>query len=82
MCAYVRFKSTEEAGRALDANGQILHEHHIRVDWADSKKDESGRDKKKAVFVGNVPFGECHQLLLEVSDSFWMPQIPFQVIDF
>ncbi|CAG0889072.1 unnamed protein product [Darwinula stevensoni] len=56
MCAYVRFICTEEAGRALDANGQILHGHHIRVDWADPKKDESGRDKKKAVFVGNVPF--------------------------
>jgi nucleolar protein 12 len=68
MHAFVCFADAESAQKALVANGTVFEEHHIRVDMASGKKHH---DLKKAVFLGNVPFGkpihlffECIHLLL------------------
>jgi nucleolar protein 12 len=62
MHAFVRFVDVESAQKALVANGTLLQEHHLRVDMASGK---SNHDQKKAVFVGNVPFGKFIFLFLE-----------------
>ncbi|KAK7073077.1 Nucleolar protein 12 [Halocaridina rubra] len=53
--AYIRYETKEMMEAALEANGKILHDKHLRVDRA-IRKDNF--DRKAAVFVGNLPF-EC-----------------------
>jgi nucleolar protein 12 len=55
MHAFIRFVDVESAHKALAFNGRIFEDHHIRVDMASGKVDY---DQKKAVFLGNVPFGK------------------------
>jgi RNA recognition motif-containing protein len=55
MHAFVRFADVESARNALVFNGTVFQDHHIRVDMASGKADH---DQKKAVFLGNVPFGK------------------------
>ena len=55
MHAFVRFVDVESAHKALVFNGTVFEDHHIRVDIASRKVDH---DQKKAVFLGNVPFGK------------------------
>jgi nucleolar protein 12 len=54
MHAFIRFVDVESAQKALVFNGTVYQDHHIRVDMASKKVDH---DQKKAVFLGNVPFG-------------------------
>jgi nucleolar protein 12 len=60
--AFVRFLDAESAQKALVANGTVFEEHHLRVDLASGKTDH---DQKKAVFLGNVPFGKSINLFYE-----------------
>lgn len=60
--AFVTFHDSESAQKALVANGTIFEEHHIRVDMASGKTDY---DQKKAVFLGNVPFGGFINMFFE-----------------
>ncbi|KAK0058475.1 RNA-binding protein 34 [Biomphalaria pfeifferi] len=53
MVAYVVFKEDEAAKKALVRNGYLLDDLHIRVDIAALSKKH---DKKRSVFVGNLPF--------------------------
>jgi nucleolar protein 12 len=62
MHAFVRFLDAESAQKALVANGTVFEDHHIRVDMASGKTDH---DQKKAVFLGNVPFGKSIHLFFE-----------------
>jgi nucleolar protein 12 len=55
MHAFIRFVDVESAHKALVFNGTVFQDHHIRVDMASRKTDH---DQKKAVFLGNVPFGK------------------------
>jgi nucleolar protein 12 len=55
MHAFVRFVDKESARNALVLNGTVFEEHHIRVDMA---AGTTNHDQKKAVFLGNVPFGK------------------------
>lgn len=55
MHAFIRFLDVESAHKALVFNGTVFQDHHIRVDMASRKADY---DQKKAVFLGNVPFGK------------------------
>jgi nucleolar protein 12 len=55
MHAFVRFVDRESARNALVFNGTVFEDHHIRVDMAAGKEEH---DQKKAVFLGNVPFGK------------------------
>lgn len=50
------FKTSDNAQAALEANGTVFHDHHLRVDIAKSVKNEI--DSKKSVFLGNVSFGK------------------------
>lgn len=56
ISAYVVFKTSDNAKAALEANGTVFHDHHLRVDIA--KNAEKQVDPKKSVFLGNVPFGK------------------------
>ncbi|XP_005100987.1 RNA-binding protein 34 [Aplysia californica] len=51
--AYIVFKDDESANKALARNGYVLDDQHLRVDIAASAKKH---DKKRSVFVGNLPF--------------------------
>ncbi|KAJ2782031.1 Nucleolar protein 12 [Coemansia interrupta] len=51
--AYVEFTSEEAAAKAVELNGAVFQEKHIRVDRADNSQ---GRDMKRTVFVGNLDF--------------------------
>jgi len=50
--AFVVFKSEDSVAPALKANGEVIQDHHIRVD--DCKKKT--QDHNKAIFLGNLPF--------------------------
>lgn len=51
---FYSFKSREEAVESLKANGEVLKDHHLRVQLCDDfKKPENS----KAIFIGNLPFG-------------------------
>jgi nucleolar protein 12 len=54
--AYVVFKSEDSVEKALQANGETVHDHHIRVDRC--AKQKVAHDQKKAIFLGNLPFGK------------------------
>lgn len=60
--AYVVFKTNPNdvpMKNALAKNGQLVEEHHIRVDRASKPKSQKHKVKvsrKKSVFVGNLPF--------------------------
>ncbi|CAL1536921.1 unnamed protein product [Lymnaea stagnalis] len=51
--AYIVFKEVEAAMKALERNGYLLDDLHIRVDIAAMANKH---DKKRSVFVGNLPF--------------------------
>ncbi|KAJ3325138.1 Nucleolar protein 12 [Boothiomyces sp. JEL0866] len=53
--AYIVFKESGPAKKALSLNGCVFMDHHIRVDIAE-KKQEKQRDSKRCVFIGNLPF--------------------------
>ena len=50
--AYVVFKDKESVNKAIELNGQMFKERHIRV----SKADDTNHDYKQTIFVGNIPF--------------------------
>uniref|UniRef100_A0A6M2DMJ6 Putative rna-binding protein 34 n=1 Tax=Xenopsylla cheopis TaxID=163159 RepID=A0A6M2DMJ6_XENCH len=52
--AFVCFKTEESANKALEANGLVIEEHHLRVDLATNEKGL--HDNTKAIFVGNLDF--------------------------
>ncbi|GFO13198.1 RNA-binding protein 34 [Plakobranchus ocellatus] len=51
--AYIVFKEEASAKKALMRNGHLLDGLHLRVDIASHSKKH---DKKRSVFVGNLPF--------------------------
>uniref|UniRef100_A0A1B6EDT9 RRM domain-containing protein n=1 Tax=Clastoptera arizonana TaxID=38151 RepID=A0A1B6EDT9_9HEMI len=51
--AYIVYKEKFEARNALEASGCIFNNHHLRVDYANPKKE---RNTKQSVFVGNLPY--------------------------
>ncbi|XP_059146197.1 RNA-binding protein 34-like [Physella acuta] len=51
--AYVVFKEEDSAKKALERNGYVLDGLHLRVDIAAMFKKH---DKKRSIFVGNLPF--------------------------
>jgi len=51
--AYIVFKDEEAAKKALEKNGHVLDGLHLRVDIASAS---SKADKKRSVFLGNLPF--------------------------
>lgn len=54
---YVRFKTVEEAKRALTLNATKFEGHTIRVDMA--LNSDHKQNKKKGIFIGNLPYSEC-----------------------
>lgn len=54
---YVRFKTVEEAQRALVLNATKFEGHTIRVDMA--LKTDHKQNKKKGIFIGNLPYSKC-----------------------
>ncbi|XP_045459989.1 RNA-binding protein 34 [Harmonia axyridis] len=58
--SYVKFQTEEDAKKALEANGEIYKDHHLRVSIC--KSDEK-HDESKAIFIGNLtPNTEDDQL--------------------
>ncbi|BFZ62150.1 Nucleolar protein 12 [Saitoella coloradoensis] len=58
--AYIVFKEEKAVREALKLNGQILLDHHIRVD---SVAHPAPHDAKRAVFVGNLAFDAQEEML-------------------
>lgn len=59
--AYVVFKNNEDdecVKKALEMNGKLIEDHHIRVDRAQrpKAKKETLTSRKKSIFVGNLRF--------------------------
>ncbi|KAK9454171.1 hypothetical protein V1511DRAFT_502947 [Dipodascopsis uninucleata] len=54
--AYIVFDSEEGARNALASNGEIVLDHHLRVD---SVAHPAKQDTKRSVFIGNLDF-ECN----------------------
>ncbi|VVC29724.1 Hypothetical protein CINCED_3A018490 [Cinara cedri] len=52
---YVRFKTKDAAQKALCLNSTKFEEHTIRVDM--SLNTDHKQNKKKAIFIGNLPYG-------------------------
>ncbi|XP_072376679.1 uncharacterized protein [Diabrotica undecimpunctata] len=50
---YIRFSNKEEAEKALEANGSVFQEHHLRVHNCVTKEKP---DESKAIFIGNLGF--------------------------
>lgn len=53
---YIRFKTIEQAQKALALNASQFEGHTIRVDMALSTGHK--QNKKKGVFIGNLPYSE------------------------
>ncbi|KAJ1944891.1 Nucleolar protein 12, partial [Linderina macrospora] len=51
--AYVEFAEKEAVEKCVTMNGNIFHDHHLRVDMASNEKTH---DMKRSVFVGNLDF--------------------------
>ncbi|XP_014240146.1 RNA-binding protein 34 [Cimex lectularius] len=63
IIGFVCFKDEESAQKALQADGSKFdEEHHIRVDLAGKKEN----DPKKAIFIGNLPFGAEEEQLRDI----------------
>jgi len=58
--AYIVFKDKESAQNAIELNGTLFNEKHIRVDLEGKDKK---LDEKKSVFVGNLAFDEQEETL-------------------
>lgn len=52
MNAYVVYKEKDNANKALQCNGMLLENMHLRVDLSENKK----HDTSATIFVGNLPF--------------------------
>lgn len=50
------YKSEDSIEKALEANGILVQDHHIRVDRC--VKEKVKHDQKRAIFMGNLPFGK------------------------
>ncbi|XP_050513918.1 RNA-binding protein 34 [Diabrotica virgifera virgifera] len=50
---YIRFTTKEEAQKALQANGSVFEEHHLRVHNCSTTEKP---DESKAIFIGNLSF--------------------------
>lgn len=55
---YVRFKTIEQAQKALVLNATQFEGHTIRVDMALNTGHK--QNMKKGVFIGNLPYSECY----------------------
>ncbi|KAJ1982589.1 Nucleolar protein 12 [Dimargaris xerosporica] len=51
--AYIVFQNADSVDKAKSLTGSMFMDHHLRVDIADAKRPFS---RKRAVFVGNLPF--------------------------
>jgi nucleolar protein 12 len=60
--AYIVYTDKASAEKALEMNAQIFHEKHLRVDNAATPKNH---DRKKSVFIGNLPFDAQEEELWE-----------------
>jgi nucleolar protein 12 len=63
--AYVVYSNIDEAKAALSENATTFNEKHIRVDLAETSKN----DMKRSVFVGNLPFDAKEEALWEFFSS-------------
>jgi len=55
---YVRFKTIEQAQKALVLNATQFEGHTIRVDMALNTGHK--QNMKKGIFIGNLPYSECY----------------------
>ncbi|ORX59346.1 RNA-binding domain-containing protein [Piromyces finnis] len=58
--AYIVFENKESAEKAIELNGTLFNEKHMRVDL---ERTEKKLDEKKSVFVGNLAFDEQEEVL-------------------
>lgn len=63
--AYIRFNNEISASRALEANGDVFEDHHLRVDLVTQKEHEN----KKAVFIGNLAFSAEEDALWKLFEN-------------
>ncbi|KAJ2778403.1 Nucleolar protein 12 [Coemansia javaensis] len=58
--AYVEYAEQESADKAVELNGAVFQDRHLRVDVAANDK---ARDMKRSVFVGNLSFAAEEEAL-------------------
>lgn len=54
-----RFFTEDDAKKAVEANGQIYMDHHLRVSIC---KSTEKHDEDRAIFVGNLPLSKLMNL--------------------
>jgi RNA recognition motif-containing protein len=54
--AYVVFKTVEFAEQAVELNGHLFQDNHLRVDYAGDGARHKKDKQRKSVFLGNLPF--------------------------
>ncbi|XP_019865182.1 RNA-binding protein 34 [Aethina tumida] len=50
---YIKFAKEEDAKKAVEQNGKLFNDHHLRVHLLDSSEKP---DETKAIFIGNLSF--------------------------
>jgi RNA recognition motif-containing protein len=70
MNAYVVFKDKSSVQKAVLDNGIICLDHHLRIDYAAQNSDPKAshskgvaHNKKKSLFVGNLPLSKTFDFL-------------------
>ncbi|KAK9467318.1 hypothetical protein V1512DRAFT_275290 [Lipomyces arxii] len=58
--SYIVFESEDDARKSLKSNGEILFDHHLRVD---SIAHPTKQDIKRSVFIGNLDFEAEEEVL-------------------
>ena len=72
--AYIVYEQEDSVTKALAANGSLLLEHRLRVDYADRSRQRhaeaaSSPASRRSVFVGNLPFSASEEQLQSLFSS-------------
>ncbi|GMR50778.1 hypothetical protein PMAYCL1PPCAC_20973, partial [Pristionchus mayeri] len=66
IVGYVKFVSPDTVPIAIKKNGEIVEDHHIRVDGC---VDIKNYDRKSTIFIGNLPFEISDDELIEWAEE-------------
>ncbi|XP_017771387.1 PREDICTED: RNA-binding protein 34 [Nicrophorus vespilloides] len=62
LIAFVKYDKRESALKAIELNGSLLNDKHLRVDMCDAEKSP---EKANAIFIGNISFTTEEEKLWE-----------------
>ncbi|GFX24849.1 RNA-binding protein 34 [Trichonephila clavipes] len=60
---YVVFKDENAAAQAMSLNGMLVGDHHIVVNKVSQVGEKTLYDKKRSIFIGNLPFNTDEDMI-------------------